>query len=103
MVMNAAQAMEKGGRLGISTREKDGWIKIAFADTGPGIPKSKLPLIFDPFFTTKAVGQGTGLGLSICDRIINQAGGRIEVKSRLGKGTTFTVLLPALTSYQTSD
>ena len=96
MVMNAAQAMEKGGRLSISTREKDGWVRIAFKDTGPGIPRESLPLIFDPFFTTKPVGQGTGLGLSICDRIINQAGGRIEVKSRLGKGTTFTVLLPAL-------
>jgi PAS domain S-box-containing protein len=95
IVMNAAQAMEKGGRLAISTREKDGFIRIAFADTGPGIPKEYLPLIFDPFYTTKPVGQGTGLGLSICDRIISQAGGRIEVKSRPGKGTTFTVLLPA--------
>jgi len=66
--------MEKGGRLAISTREKDGFIRIAFADTGPGIPKEYLPLIFDPFYTTKPVGQGTGLGLSICDRIISQAG-----------------------------
>ncbi|MFZ5585194.1 MAG: ATP-binding protein [Thermodesulfobacteriota bacterium] len=94
MVMNAAQAMDGGGRLTIKTRAKDGWVRIAVADTGPGIAKEHLPLIFDPFFTTKPPGQGTGLGLSICDRIVSAAGGRIEVKSRPGKGTTFTVLLP---------
>ncbi len=94
MVMNAAQAMEEGGSLTLITRRQDGWVRIDFADTGPGISPGHLALIFDPFFTTKPPGQGTGLGLSICDRIINAAGGRIEVRSQLGKGTTFTVWLP---------
>ncbi|MFH1060803.1 MAG: ATP-binding protein [Pseudomonadota bacterium] len=94
MVMNAAQAMDGGGKLTVKTRGKDGWVRIAVADTGPGIAPENLPLVFDPFFTTKPPGQGTGLGLSICDRIVSAAGGRIEVKSRPGKGATFTVLLP---------
>ena len=97
LVMNAAQAMEQGGKLTISTRRQEGWVRIEFRDSGPGIPKGNLPLIFDPFFTTKPVGQGTGLGLSICDRIVSAAGGRIEVKSKMGQGTTFAVLLPGAT------
>jgi PAS domain S-box-containing protein len=95
MVMNAAQAMEKGGVLTISTDPKeDGWVTLTFADTGPGIAPENMRSLFDPFFTTKPPGQGTGLGLSICDRIVSQAGGRIEVKSKLGKGTTFKIWLP---------
>ncbi len=96
MAMNAAQAMEEGGRLTISTGRREDWVKITFSDTGPGIAQGHLMLIFDPFFTTKQPGQGTGLGLSICDRIVSQAGGRIEVESALGRGTTFTVWLPAV-------
>jgi signal transduction histidine kinase len=95
LVMNAAQAMEGGGVLTIATAARQGWVRISFADTGPGISPEHLRTIFDPFFTTKPPGQGTGLGLSICDRIINQAGGRIEVASRPGKGATFTLCLPA--------
>ncbi|MBI4800792.1 MAG: GAF domain-containing protein [Desulfarculus sp.] len=95
LVMNAAQAMDKGGHLTIRTRVQEGWVRIEFQDSGPGIPAAHLPLIFDPFFTTKPVGQGTGLGLSICDRIVSATGGRLDVKSKQGKGTTFTVLLPA--------
>lgn len=95
MVMNAAQAMEGGGVLTIATALKEGnWLTISFADTGPGIAPENMRNLFDPFFTTKPPGQGTGLGLSICDRIISQAGGRIEVKSRLGRGATFRVWLP---------
>jgi PAS domain S-box-containing protein len=95
MVMNAAQAMEQGGVLSISTRQEEGgWVSLSFADTGPGIPPENMRNLFDPFFTTKPPGQGTGLGLSICDRIISQAGGRIEVISRLGKGTTFKIWMP---------
>jgi PAS domain S-box-containing protein len=95
MVMNAAQAMEKGGVLFISTGQDAGaWVTLTFADTGPGIAPENMRNLFDPFFTTKPPGQGTGLGLSICDRIINQAGGRIEVTSRLGKGATFKIWLP---------
>ncbi len=94
MVMNAAQAMDQGGRLVVKTRAREGWVRISVTDSGPGIPRENLPLIFNPFFTTKPPGQGTGLGLSICDRIVSAAGGRIEVKSKPGKGATFTVLLP---------
>ena len=95
MVMNAAQAMDRGGVLTISTaQEKGGWVTLSFADTGPGIAPENMRNLFDPFFTTKPPGQGTGLGLSICDRIINQAGGRIEVKSKPGKGATFKIWLP---------
>ncbi len=94
MVINASQAMSGGGKLSIGTQNIDGWVRIDFADTGPGIPADKLKLIFDPFFTTKPPGQGTGLGLSICDRIVSEAGGRIEAQSKPGKGATFTIMLP---------
>ena len=96
MVMNAAQAMEqKGGRLTISTGRYKGLVQILFSDNGPGIDPKSLPLVFDPFFTTKPVGKGTGLGLAICHRIVNQAGGRIKVDSKPGRGTEFAVWLPA--------
>ena len=98
MVMNAAQAMEQGGVLSITTQFKEERVVLGFADTGPGIPAQNLTLIFDPFFTTKPPGRGTGLGLSICERIIRQAGGGIEVHSQPGKGTSFLVWLPAASS-----
>ena len=98
LVMNAAQAMEGGGELTISTGLEKGVVRIDFADTGPGIPAEHLPLIFDPFFSTKPVGQGTGLGLSICQRIASQAGGRIQARNRPGGGALFTVWLPAADS-----
>ncbi len=95
LVNNALHAMAKdGGRLTVSSVAKDGWIVVEVADTGPGIPEAILERIFDPFFTTKPVGQGTGLGLSICYGIVKKMGGRIEVDSRVGRGTTFRVMLP---------
>ena len=63
-------------------------------DTGCGIAPDELERIFDPFFTTKAVGEGSGLGLSISHEIVRRHGGRLEVESRPGDGTTFRVLLP---------
>jgi signal transduction histidine kinase len=68
-------------------------------DTGPGIPEKVIPKIFDPFFTTKGtakkgVTKGTGLGLAICKEIVDAHGGRIDVQSEMGKGTTFSVYLP---------
>jgi two-component system NtrC family sensor kinase len=92
---NALDAMEKtGGKILISSYTDTGQVGISIADTGPGIPASNLGRLFDPFFTTKPVGKGTGLGLSICYGIVNKMGGRIEVESQVGKGTTFHVVLP---------
>lgn len=63
-------------------------------DTGAGIPPEILPRLFEPFFTTKAKGQGTGLGLSTVYGIVQQHGGWVDVESRVGRGTTFTIYLP---------
>ena len=72
-----------------------GMVRIEISDTGKGIRPEHLGKIFDPGFTTKGVGVGTGLGLSIVYQIIQAHNGSITVKSELGKGTTFTILLPA--------
>jgi len=74
----------------------DEMVKISVTDTGTGIGEDSINKIFDPFYTTKEPGSGTGLGLSISQRIIETFNGKIEVQSELGKGTTFTILLPAL-------
>lgn len=71
-----------------------GYITIKFTDTGQGIPPEKLNHIFDPGFTTKGVGVGTGLGLSICYQIVQEHHGEISVESEVGKGSTFTVVIP---------
>ncbi|MBN1345168.1 MAG: hypothetical protein JXQ73_20910 [Phycisphaerae bacterium] len=67
---------------------------VHVADTGKGIPDHVLPLIFDPFFTTKPTGKGTGLGLSVSLGIVRSYGGDIQVSSKVGEGSVFTVLLP---------
>jgi C4-dicarboxylate-specific signal transduction histidine kinase len=94
IIVNAAQAMETKGSLSIHTISDSAAIKIIFADTGKGIAEENLQKLFDPFFTTKPVGEGTGLGLSISHGIIKDHGGDIDVCSEIGKGTTFTILLP---------
>jgi signal transduction histidine kinase len=83
-------------------------VEVKIRDNGPGIPPEVLPRIWDPFFTTKDVGEGTGLGLSIVHELVERHGGTIEVDTRLGEGTTFTVKLPrqiptALRKARTSD
>jgi signal transduction histidine kinase/ActR/RegA family two-component response regulator len=97
LIVNAEQAMIDAhgkGLLRLSTRHETGKILIFFADDGPGIPPQNLRRIFEPFFTTKPVGKGTGLGLSICQAIVGEHGGRIDVDSISGRGTTFVVELP---------
>jgi signal transduction histidine kinase len=96
LVTNAAQAMDKpAGRIAATTRaDGDAAIAIEIADNGKGIAPENLGRIFDPFFTTKEVGSGTGLGLSIAYKIVAQHGGRIDVRSTVGEGTTFIVILP---------
>jgi two-component system NtrC family sensor kinase len=83
-----------GGTLKLSSRQKANELVITVSDTGRGIPEANLDRIFDPFFTTKPVGKGTGLGLSICYGIIEKMGGRLEVESTVGKGTTFLISIP---------
>jgi signal transduction histidine kinase len=96
LLVNSRQAMEQGGTITITTALENDNIRIDFADTGKGIPPENLEKIFDPGFTTKGVGVGTGLGLSIVDSIIQAHGGSISVQSEVGKGTTFTILLPVV-------
>ena len=95
IILNDRNAMPDGGRLAVTTRAtSDNQVEIEFADTGLGIPKEMLGEIFDPFFTTMPVGKGTGLGLSISYSIIKQHRGTIDVESKAGVGSTFTIRLP---------
>jgi signal transduction histidine kinase len=92
LVLNAIQAMPKGGELIITTNKTQDSVEIIVQDTGVGIASENLEKIFNPFFTTKA--QGQGLGLAVCKRLVEAQGGEITVKSELGNGSTFTVSLP---------
>ena len=96
LITNSVQAMIRArGRIMVITRREGlDHVAIEIEDNGRGMSPEVLPRIFDPFFTTKDVGKGTGLGLSIAYKIVSQHGGRIDVRSELGKGTTFTVVLP---------
>ncbi len=97
LIMNAIDAMPRGGNLWIKTELSDdeNAVKIQVRDDGTGIAPDVLPQIFEPFLTTKESGRGVGLGLAISRGIVERHQGRIEVKSELGRGTTFTVTLPA--------
>jgi signal transduction histidine kinase len=94
LLANAAQAIEQEGTISIKTSEDEEYMTIEITDDGIGIPANIIDKIFDPFFTTKDVGKGTGLGLSISYSIIKNHGGKIEIRSNVGKGSTFTVILP---------
>jgi signal transduction histidine kinase len=105
LVMNAMEAAEGKGQVTVTTRARPTWhgdpggqasgrefVEIAVRDEGPGIPDHAMQSLFVPFFTTKA--KGTGLGLAISQRMVEEMGGRIEVASQVGEGTTFVVVLP---------
>ena len=94
LMVNAAHAIPERGIITLSSGVENDWVWIAVADNGVGIAPENLKRIFDPFFTTKPVGKGTGLGLSVSYNAIAKHGGRIEVESEVGKGTTFRVYLP---------
>ena len=96
LVMNAIDAMPRGGNLWLSTRTLDevGEFQMQIRDDGMGIPPEILPQIFEPFLTTKESGHGVGLGLAISRSIMDRHSGRIEVQSEANKGTTFTLSLP---------
>lgn len=92
LMMNAVQATASGGRITVSTRLREGLLEIEMRDTGRGITPDDLEHIFKPFFTTRH--SGTGLGLSISRDIVQRHGGRIEAHSAVGRGSSFTVVLP---------
>ncbi|MGA2464018.1 MAG: ATP-binding protein [Thermodesulfobacteriota bacterium] len=95
LITNAFQAMnEKGGALTLSTRSLKDSVEIKVSDSGMGIPQKNINKIFDPFFTTKKIGEGTGLGLNIVYRIVTKYEGTIDVESKEGVGTTFTIKFP---------
>ncbi|HJQ25798.1 MAG TPA: GAF domain-containing protein [Blastocatellia bacterium] len=94
IILNALDAMPQGGRLRISTKHKNGFVRISFSDSGVGMTREVRQRIFEPFFTTKGV-TGMGLGLAVSYSIIERHGGEIDVRSIPGRGTTFTVALPS--------
>lgn len=94
ILMNAVQAMEHPGRVRFVTEQQGEAIVVRIEDDGPGMPDAVRARIFEPFYTTREVGQGSGLGLTVSNDIVKAHGGRIDVLSELGKGTTFTLYLP---------
>jgi len=92
LIKNAIDAMPEKGTLEISSRQIGENVEFTFADTGVGMSEQTKSKMFMPLFTTKA--QGMGFGLAICKRLVEAHGGKIDVESSLGKGTSFTVTLP---------
>jgi signal transduction histidine kinase len=91
LVINALQAMPKGGRLKIQTLAARDHLSLTVEDSGTGMTDEVLKQIFTPFFTTKEVGQGTGLGLPVVHGIVTSHGGTIQAKSQVGRGTRFEI------------
>jgi PAS domain S-box-containing protein len=98
LLINARDAMPKGGWLTIMSRAEADRVTVEIADTGSGIPREHLSRIYDPFFTTKAIGQGTGLGLSITYGIVREHEGSIDCESAVGMGTRFVLSFPLAAS-----
>lgn len=94
LATNAIDAMPEGGTLTLTAICSNSRVLVQVRDTGIGIAPENMTKIFDPFFTTKDVGRGTGLGLAVCYGILSDHGGRLDVRSTVGAGTTFTITLP---------
>jgi two-component system NtrC family sensor kinase len=103
LATNAIDAMPDGGTLTLRAKQVGRRVLVEVSDTGIGIPPENLTRIFDPFFTTKDVGRGTGLGLAVCYGILSEQGGRLDVRSSVGTGTTFTISIPVEDSGETSQ
>lgn len=110
LAVNARDAMPRGGTLTLQTvplpadnLSPNERVQLIVTDTGSGIAAELLPKVFDPFFTTKGVGEGTGLGLAVAYGIVKESGGSITVASEIGKGTSFTITLPAHATSQPID
>lgn len=98
LLLNARDASPSGGEIFLSGGESKDRIWLKVADSGVGIVSAVQEHLFDPFFTTKPPGEGRGLGLSVCHRVIDEAGGRIDVVSEEGEGSSFTLWLPKVSS-----
>ena len=94
LITNAIHATGSGGKIAIKLEDTSEGVCLTVSDTGQGIPKENLEKIFEPFFSTKPPGEGTGLGLFVCRSIIEKLGGKLEVESQLGHGTSFCIRLP---------
>jgi signal transduction histidine kinase len=110
LLVNAKHAIEArplptGQRhaIRVATRTEGDSAVLEVSDTGCGIPPENVARLFEPFFTTKPVGIGSGLGLSVCATIVQRLGGRIDVESQIGVGTTFRVVIPCGASQSTSS
>ncbi len=103
LLVNAAHAIEEHGTITIRSGQQGDEVWVDIADTGKGIAPEHIKKIFDPFFTTKPIGKGTGLGLSLSYGILQKHHGRIEVRSEVGKGTTFRVCVPIRQNAQSKE
>ena len=103
LILNARDAMPRGGWLTLATSADTDTVVVEVKDTGPGIRRDHLRRIYDPCFTTKGLGRGTGLGLSVSYGIIQEHGGAIFVDSTPGQGTRFQVALPALVASEAAQ